>query len=208
MEWLGHSPEDLWKYREAIVIKVRLLDLLKEYGFDVLPKNTGLFTHQLHCPFHEGKNGGREKTPSLFISDSTNSYHCFACHAGSTVIDFVSAMDGVPPVVALEKLAKKAGLIGKDGKWDELQLSQVDESLLVPRQTIDPYLFQIGHLIRGHIKSFVGTDDFEKELKWAEKVGRKVDEFISKIGHEDCEYAADLVEKVRKAIYKRTDENT
>ena len=203
MEWISRSPEELWKYREAIIVRVRLVDLFKEYGFEVEPKGTGLFTHRMRCPFHKGKRGGVERTPSFYVSDKTNSYHCFGCLASGTVIDLVSTLDGVPPVVALEKLAKKAGLIDKDGNWDEIQLSQVDESLLVPRETIEPHLFEISDLLRTHIKQFVGQDGFDRELKWIDKVAHKVDEFIGKIDAEDIEYAKDLVEKVKRAIERR-----
>jgi hypothetical protein len=202
MEWVDLT--DLWQWRDAIIAKVRLIDLIQEYGMELIPKQTGLFTHQIRCPFHEGKNGGREKTPSFFISDTTNSYNCFACGAGGTIIDFVSSLEGILPVKALEKLAKKAGFIDKDGKWDELQLSQVSETLLKPRETIDPYLFEISHLIRKHIKQFIGTESFEKEFRWAEKLSRKVDDFIGQIDSEDCEYAIELVEKIRKSIEART----
>lgn len=203
MEWLTNSPEELWKYRGVIVAKVRLIELLKESGISVTPKNTGLFTHQIRCPFHKGKNGGVEKTPSFFISDNTNTYHCFACCAGGTVIDFVSQMDGVPPVVALEKLAKRLGIIDKNGKWDELLLNTIDVSELETRETIESHLFEISQMIREHIKSFVGMDDFQKELRWVEKVGAKVDDFLTQISHEDCECAEELVKKVKASIKKR-----
>lgn len=204
MEWVGHSAEELWKYKDAINIKIRLLDVLKDYRFQVENKDTGLFTHRMRCPFHQSdKTGGVEKTPSFFISDTTNTYHCFGCCRGGNVINFVSEKDGVPPVVALEQLAKRAGLIDKDGNFDELAISQVDESLLRPRETIDPYLFEIGQAMRSHIKQFVGSEMFDKELKWVEKIGKKVDEFIGEIGHEDVEYAAELVGKVKASIKKR-----
>jgi DNA primase len=96
MEWI--NKEELWKWRDAIIDKIRLIDLIKEYGIELTTKHTGLFSHQIRCPFHEGKNGGREKTPSFFISDTTNSYNCFACGAGGTIIDFVSSLEGVLPV--------------------------------------------------------------------------------------------------------------
>lgn len=200
MAWTDNSIEELWKYKDVIISKIRLVDLLKEYGFDLSIKNTGLFTHQIKCPFHQGKNGGKEKTPSFFISDTTNSFHCFGCSFSGSVIDFVSKIDGVPSSVGLEKLAKKAGLVDKNGNWDELQLSQVDGKLLVPRETIEPYLFEISKLMREYIHQFTGKDNFEKELKWIERLGKKVDDFIEKIDYEDCEYAIDLVKKVKGII--------
>jgi vacuolar-type H+-ATPase subunit I/STV1 len=83
----------------------------------------------------------------------------------------------------------------------------VDESLLKPRETIDPYLFEISHIIRKYIQKHMGMESFEKEFRWAEKLSRKVDDFIGQIDNEDCEYAADLVEKIRKSIEAREVKN-
>ncbi|MBS9430942.1 CHC2 zinc finger domain-containing protein, partial [Photorhabdus akhurstii] len=37
----------------------------------------------LLCPFHE------EKTPSMVLSSEKNLYHCFGCHTGGSVLDWV-----------------------------------------------------------------------------------------------------------------------
>jgi hypothetical protein len=50
------------------------------------------------------------------------------------------------------------------------------------------------------------SEQFDKELKWLERVGEKVDEFLSNVGHEDWEYAKELSEKVIKSINKRNGE--
>lgn len=203
MEWSGHSEKELWQYREVILKNVPVLEVFKEYGIPVEHRETGLFTHRAKCPVHKGKNGGTERTPSLMINGTANNFYCFGCGLNS-ILDMISSINATPKVVVLEQLAKKIGLIDKNGNFDELVLSQVDESLLGPRETIEPHIFEISHLIRGHIKQFVGKDNFDRELKWAEKVGKKADEFLKNIGHEDVEYASELVSKIKRSIEKRS----
>jgi hypothetical protein len=114
-------------------------------------------------------------------------------------------MDGTPPLIALQKLAKEIGLIKKDGKWDELQLDALDtmEYAFDPSKTIEPYILETSTIMRKHITEFVGTEGFEKELKWIEKVGRQLDKYLDRIGHEDWEDAMKLRDKLSRKIKSR-----
>lgn len=51
------------------------------------------------CPFHQGDNTG-----SLKVYDGDKGWHCFACSAGNSVIDFVMLYFGLPFQAAQEKL--------------------------------------------------------------------------------------------------------
>jgi len=200
------DPNDIWKLRDTVLSKVPIIDLAKEYHVKLEPKDTGVFSHWAYCPFHVGKGSdGKERTPSLFFSKDTNSFHCFGCGKSGSVLDFIMYMDGTPPSVALEKLAKKLGLIDKNGKWDDLQLDVIDHrvSEFDPRKTIEPYVFEISSGLRNYIKRYVGTEGFEKELKWMERVATKVDKLLVTTGYEDWEYARDMSESVQKSIKNR-----
>lgn len=50
------------------------------------------------CPFHG------EKTPSMKIYDGDRGYHCFGCHKGGSVIDFVMDLFGLSFVGAQKRL--------------------------------------------------------------------------------------------------------
>jgi hypothetical protein len=168
-----------------------------EYKLRLEPKGSGQFTHRTRCPFHSGKNGKMERTPSLYASEETNTFYCFGpCDAQGTVIDFVSLMDGTPPIIALTKLAKKIGLIDKDGKWDELQLDAYGTIYVAfdPKKTIDPYLFDISFLIRKAV--FDGVP-----LAKIEKLTKKIDKAIEKLEYGDWEKAEKIYIKV-KNIFK------
>jgi len=204
MEFLDQDPNRAWKFKNTVNSKVSLIDLMKKYNLELEEKQTGQdFTHRTHCPFHKGKNGGRERTPSMFVSQKTNSFFCFGCGVSGDPITFVSLMDGTPPIIALQKLAKDIGIIQKDGQWDELQVDAQADFTFDPSKTIEPFILEMSSIIRNYIKAFVKTDEFEKELKWIEKVGRQLDTYLEQIGHEDWEDAQKLRDKLSRKIKSR-----
>ncbi len=56
------------------------------------------------CPFHH------EKTPSFYINDDKQFYHCFGCGAHGSVIDFVMQNDNLSFIEAVEALAGEANM--------------------------------------------------------------------------------------------------
>ncbi len=56
------------------------------------------------CPFH------KEKTPSFYINDDKQFYHCFGCGAHGDIIGFTMRMDNMSFPEAIETLAAQAGL--------------------------------------------------------------------------------------------------
>ena len=196
---------EIWKLRDIVLSKISIIDVAKEYGLELEEKSSGTFSHRTFCPFHLGKDGNRERTPSMFFSKETNSFSCFGCNKSGSLIDFIIYLDGCPAAIALEKLAKKIGLIDKDGNWDELQIQNSNHliSRFESTKTIEPYIFDISYALCEYIHGFKNTDDFEKELKWIEKISKKADQYLQDIGFEDWEYAEELKNKIQKAINSR-----
>ncbi|MBI1273260.1 MAG: DNA primase [Alphaproteobacteria bacterium] len=56
------------------------------------------------CPFHN------EKTPSFYVNDDKQFYHCFGCGAHGNVITFLMQNDKLSFVEAVEQLAGQAGM--------------------------------------------------------------------------------------------------
>ena len=56
------------------------------------------------CPFHN------EKSPSFYVNDDKNFFHCFGCGAHGDVIGFTMRIDHLAFPEAVEKLAGEAGL--------------------------------------------------------------------------------------------------
>ncbi len=56
------------------------------------------------CPFH------REKTPSFYVNDDKQFYHCFGCGAHGDVVGFMMQESNMSFIDAVEALAAEAGL--------------------------------------------------------------------------------------------------
>ena len=56
------------------------------------------------CPFHG------EKTPSFSITQEKNLFHCFGCHAGGDVFNFIMRIENVTFPEAVKLLANKFGI--------------------------------------------------------------------------------------------------
>ena len=56
------------------------------------------------CPFHN------EKSPSFYVNDDKNFFHCFGCGAHGDVIGFTMKIDHLGFLEAVEKLAGEASL--------------------------------------------------------------------------------------------------
>ena len=56
------------------------------------------------CPFHE------EKTPSFFVNDAKQFYHCFGCGANGDVISWMTDQRGLSFIDAVKELAAQAGM--------------------------------------------------------------------------------------------------
>ena len=77
---------------DTIKETLNIADITAFYGIKVKRNNQAL------CPFHN------EKTPSFTIFPKTNSFKCFGCGVGGSVIDFVMQMDGMDALEAAKKL--------------------------------------------------------------------------------------------------------
>lgn len=82
---------------EEIKDRSDIVEVISEY---VILKKRGANFIGL-CPFHN------EKTPSMSISPAKNIWHCFGCHEGGGVIDFVMKVENISFVAAIKQLAEK-----------------------------------------------------------------------------------------------------
>lgn len=64
--------------------KISLIEVLRSYNIEV--KHIGINRSHCCCPFHE------EKTPSCVIYEDQNSFYCYGCGKGGSVIDFIMFM--------------------------------------------------------------------------------------------------------------------
>ena len=90
------SPE----FIEELISKVDILSLVEKYTSVVRSGSN----YMAICPFH------KEKTPSMCIYLSTNSFYCFGCHTGGNVISFFTKIEHLDYYDAVILLAQQVGL--------------------------------------------------------------------------------------------------
>lgn len=97
----------------AIRERISAADIANKYGFT--PNNAGF----IRCPFHGDTNR------SLKLYPGSRGWHCFGCHMGGSVIDFVMAIDHVDFNTAVETIdsAFSLGLVQKNKSNKPSELS-------------------------------------------------------------------------------------
>lgn len=85
---------------EKVLESTDIVDLISSY---IEVKRAGS-QFRANCPFHH------EKTPSFYITPSSQRFHCFGCGKGGDAISFVREYENLPFTDAVKKLAMKAGV--------------------------------------------------------------------------------------------------
>lgn len=75
------------------------------------------------CPFHN------EKTPSFYVNDDKQFYHCFGCGAHGSAFDFVMSLENYSFIEAVEALALKAGMQVPQSTPQEIEKAKQEKSL-------------------------------------------------------------------------------
>lgn len=89
--------------KESVEKVLEATDIVDLIGSYIQVKKAGS-SFRANCPFHN------EKTPSFYITPSTQRFHCFGCGAGGDAISFVRDHENLPFVDAVRKLALRAGI--------------------------------------------------------------------------------------------------
>jgi len=85
---------------EEIKQKINIVGLIGEY----LPLKKAGINYKGCCPFHN------EKTPSFFVSEERQNFHCFGCSEHGDIFTFLQKMEGLEFPEALKLLAQKSGV--------------------------------------------------------------------------------------------------
>ena len=92
------------RYSEAIIDEVRqssdIVDVISQY---VHLKRSGRNYFGL-CPFHN------EKSPSFSVSPDKQIFHCFGCGVGGNVFSFITKIENIGFIEAVQNLASKANI--------------------------------------------------------------------------------------------------
>ncbi|MEA1885136.1 MAG: DNA primase [Thermotogota bacterium] len=82
---------------EKLKTDVNIVDLIASY---IELQKSGR-NYKALCPFHQ------EKTPSFYIYENTQSYHCFGCGASGDIFSFVQAYENIDFMDSVKLLANK-----------------------------------------------------------------------------------------------------
>lgn len=92
------------RYSDEIIEEVRqtndIVDIISQY---VYLKRSGRNFFGL-CPFHN------EKSPSFSVSPDKQIFHCFGCGVGGNVFTFLSKIEGINFVEAVQTLAERSNI--------------------------------------------------------------------------------------------------
>lgn len=92
---------------ERLKDEVSIISLVERLGFNT---NRAGF---ISCPDH------KDDTPSLMIYKNTNSWYCFACNRGGTIIDFYMFVYKVNFTEAVKGIAGLYGLVDRELTHEE-----------------------------------------------------------------------------------------
>jgi len=81
--------------------RASIVEVIADY---VTLKKSGR-NHMGLCPFHG------EKTPSFTVNEEKGIFHCFGCHAGGGVFQFLMQYDHLSFPEAVEQVAKRYGIV-------------------------------------------------------------------------------------------------
>lgn len=85
---------------EKVLDATDIVDLVGSY---ITLKRAGV-QFRANCPFHQ------EKTPSFYVTPSSQRFHCFGCGKGGDAIAFVREYENLPFTDAVRRLAARAGV--------------------------------------------------------------------------------------------------
>jgi len=103
----------VYQIKQAVTMR----DVAEFYGFSVNRQNKTI------CPFHNDKNA------SLHVYPGDRGFHCFSCHAGGDVIDFVAGYFGLSFKDACKKINDDFSLgLQLDGSQDAEERRRADEN--------------------------------------------------------------------------------
>lgn len=101
---MKESEGKMQRYSDEIIEEVRqtndIVDIISQY---VHLKRSGRNFFGL-CPFHN------EKSPSFSVSPDKQIFHCFGCGVGGNVFTFLTKIEGINFVEAIQTLAERANI--------------------------------------------------------------------------------------------------
>jgi len=187
---------EIERFPQLVESKINIIDVLGLLKLEYSQSRSGEFTHRMRCPFKIHADG-EERTPSLFMSQDTNSFYCYGCHSHGTFINFIMYYLGCPYFKAIEWVVEATGMMGGD-------IQKALENLPIrermdPEKTIETWVFRIGNDVRNYLNSLKGKNKYNTELFWADtKIYPKLDYIMDEFSDKDWERVKKYHDKIKK----------
>lgn len=155
------------------------------------------------CPFH------KEKTPSFFVSQDKQIFHCFGCSLGGDIFKFVMQMEGLEFSDALKLLAQKTGV--QLHSFDRKLSTQRSRLISICDAATSFFQYQLEHSISGrkakeYLKQRRLRDETISEFRlgYAPKSSTALYQYLTNKGFKLQEIkAAGLVIEGERGVYDR-----
>lgn len=118
-----------------VLAAVRIEDVVGSY-FPLRRASKGFV---LCCPFHA------ERTPSCHITPAKNTFKCFGCGKGGSVVTFVMEHEGIPFPDAVRKLAARVGIAIEEepGQYDTDESLETRARLLAVHRDVTAWMHRL-----------------------------------------------------------------
>ncbi len=124
---------------EEIKNRLNIVDVIATYiRLDKAGKD-----YKAVCPFHS------EKTPSFFVSEDKQIWHCFGCGEGGDIFGFVMKIEGVEFKESLRMLAEKAGVQLSGRSFDKTESDKKERIYAILQHTADKWHEDLLHTEQG-----------------------------------------------------------
>ncbi len=141
------------RYSEEIIDEVRqtndIVDIISQY---VRLKRSGRNYFGL-CPFHN------EKSPSFSVSPDKQIFHCFGCGVGGNVFTFLSKIEGINFIEAVQELAQRSNI----------QLPSLDDNLDSSKEILKSKVYKVNEFAA----KFYHENLYKPEAKIAQEYVKK-----------------------------------
>lgn len=168
---------------QEVIDRICDLDIVKVMEDEGLPLKREGASFKCCCPFHN------EKTPSFVVTPRNNFYHCFGCHEGGGVIDFIMKYRNLEFIEAVEYLAKRNGI-----EYEKRELTADEREARFRQET----LLIVNKAAQDFFKSKIGAPaakNYCSKRAWSEEL---IEEF--NIGYAPTGNV--LLKELKKAGYK------
>lgn len=179
---------------DILLDKCSFIDILQQYNIDFYACNCGDFTHKVRCPFFIHKMG-LEKTPSMYISETSGRFYCYGCNNGGSVVDFIMLYKGMPFAESIDFLFNLYNLNNNENNCINKKLTKVNYNI--------DNLYNIGIVLRDYLYSLIKYSDIYNEEKiWVDKNFKIIDKIIFNLDKQNIdqvnEYCLKLINSVKK----------